>query len=103
MSADIKPKVNEVKEAADLKSAAALKQQEDMKMFIADDLSMSNVLGPQNTEAQENPLEEDTDEGDVLQHVARIMVPQEPNKSFIYSYHYEYKDYLDSYGYIDVR
>jgi hypothetical protein len=33
--------------------------------------------------------------------MARIVVNQEPDKPTLFSYHYEYKDYLDYYLFID--
>ena len=35
--------------------------------------------------------------------MARIVLNQEPNKPCIFSYHYEYKDFLEYYGFMDVR
>ena len=33
--------------------------------------------------------------------MARLVVDQKPDESFIFSYHYEYKDHLEYYGFID--
>ena len=38
----------------------------------------------------------------VLDRMARIVMNQEPNKTCIFSYHYEYKDFLEYYGFTDV-
>lgn len=38
----------------------------------------------------------------VLDRMARIVVDQKPDEPCIFSYHYEYKDYLNYYGFIDV-
>jgi hypothetical protein len=38
----------------------------------------------------------------ILDRMARIVVNQKPNEPYIFSYHYEYKDYLEYYGFIDV-
>jgi hypothetical protein len=37
----------------------------------------------------------------VLDRMARLVVDQKPDESFIFSYHYEYKDHLEYYGFID--
>ena len=34
--------------------------------------------------------------------MARIVIGQKPNEPTIFSYHYEYKDHLDYYEFIDV-
>ncbi len=37
----------------------------------------------------------------VLDRMPRIVVDQKPDKPLLFSYHYEYKDYLDYYRFID--
>lgn len=37
-----------------------------------------------------------------MDRMARIVIEQKPNKSSIFSYHYEYKDFLEYYRFIDV-
>jgi len=37
----------------------------------------------------------------VLDRMARIVVDQKPDEPCIFSYHYEYKDHLEYYGFID--
>lgn len=38
----------------------------------------------------------------VLDRMPRIVVDQKPDEPCIFSYHYEYKDFCEYYGFIDV-
>jgi len=72
------------------------KHQEDLSVHPASIIPQiggdTNV--PTNQQSQDKKLR-------VLDRMARLVVDQKPDESSIFSYHYEYKDHLEYYGFMD--